>query len=101
MRDILAANINVLLQIQWHPSASNVEEILENNRQNENGIGFIPAKIPNNLQEIIIQELVESLEKWRAEKKPTSAGSSEYVNASKTGIFIYLFESLCMILRKV
>ncbi|CAG8434329.1 1354_t:CDS:10 [Diversispora eburnea] len=44
-------------------------------------------------QEIIIRGLVKSLEEWRAEKKPTSAGSSEYVNASKT-VLAWLYDAL-------
>lgn len=83
VRDTIAANINLVLQIQWYPSAANVTEILESNLQVGEGVGFVASKLNGNFQQIL-SDLVKSLEIWRAEKRPAAAGSSEYGNASKT-----------------
>jgi proteasome activator subunit 4 len=83
VRDTIAANINLVLQIQWHPSATNVTEILESNLRVGEGVGFVASELNGNLKQILLG-LVESLATWRMEKKPTAAGSSEYGNASKT-----------------
>ncbi|CAG8478849.1 9710_t:CDS:10, partial [Acaulospora colombiana] len=92
VRDVLAANINLLIQIQWHPSANNVDEILESNVRTGDGVGFVPVTPHADLKQRI-EGLVQSLEKWRAEKKPTAAGSSEYGNASKT-VLSWLYDAL-------
>src|SRR4051794_31595273 len=83
VRDTIAANINLVLQTQWHPSAANVTEILESNFRVGEGVGFVAPKLNGSLKQII-SGLVDSLIVWRAEKRPAAAGSSEYGNASKT-----------------
>jgi proteasome activator subunit 4 len=85
VRDTIAANINLVLQMQWHPSAFNVTEILDSNLRIGGGVGFVASKLNENgnLKQIL-SDLVDSLIVWRAEKKPAAAGSSEYGNASKT-----------------
>ncbi|CAG8556307.1 650_t:CDS:10, partial [Racocetra fulgida] len=80
VRDVMAANINVLLQMQWHPSASSVSEIIEFNCKTGEGVGYVPVTLAGNLNNTIT-ELVQSLTTWQAERKPTAAGSSEYGNA--------------------
>ncbi|RGB33631.1 hypothetical protein C1646_815894 [Rhizophagus diaphanus] len=92
VRDTIAANINLVLQIQWYPSAANVTEILESNIQVGEGVGFVASKLNGNLQQIL-SDLIKSLEIWRAEKRPAAAGSSEYGNASKT-ILAWLYDAL-------
>ncbi|CAG8548665.1 30916_t:CDS:10 [Gigaspora margarita] len=92
VRDVMAANINILLQMQWHPSASNVSEIIEFNCKTVEGVGYVPVILPGNFSNIIA-ELVQSLETWQAERKPTAAGSSEYGNASKT-VLAWLYDAL-------
>jgi proteasome activator subunit 4 len=83
VRDTIAANINLVLQTQWHPSAANVTEMLESNLGVGEGVGFVAPKLNESLQQKL-SGLIDSLVVWRAEKRPTAAGSSEYGNASKT-----------------
>ncbi|CAG8443048.1 10173_t:CDS:10 [Funneliformis mosseae] len=94
VRDTIAANINLVLQIQWHPSAANVTEILESNLRIGEGVGFVASELNENLKQTLLG-LVESLVVMHAEKKPTAAGSSEYGNASKT-ILAWLYDALTM-----
>ncbi|CAG8466985.1 9745_t:CDS:10 [Ambispora leptoticha] len=92
VRDVLAANLNILFQIQWHPSAPDVQTLLETNRNIPRGVGLIPTSLPKDYQGMV-QELVEELAIWRAEKKPTAIGSSEYSNAGKT-VLAWFYDSL-------
>ncbi|CAI2164709.1 4841_t:CDS:10 [Funneliformis geosporum] len=94
VRDTIAANINLVLQIQWHPSAANVTEILESNLRIGEGVGFVASELNENLKQTLLG-LVETLVVLRTEKKPTAAGSSEYGNASKT-ILAWLYDALTM-----
>ncbi|KAG9300251.1 hypothetical protein G9A89_011324 [Geosiphon pyriformis] len=92
VRDVLAANINMLFQIQWHPSAPSVAALLESNRNSTGGVGNIPVELPERYQ-ATLTELTKSLATWRAEKAPSAIGSSEYGNAGKT-ILAWLYDSL-------
>ncbi|CAJ0904050.1 1258_t:CDS:10 [Entrophospora sp. SA101] len=88
VRDVIAANINLLLQIQWHPSASNIDEILESNIKCGNGMGYVPMSMDVNFKQTL-DESVRLLAIWKTEKKPASEGSSEYGNAGKTASGTY------------
>ncbi|CAG8507014.1 6948_t:CDS:10 [Ambispora gerdemannii] len=92
VRDVLAANLNILFQIQWHPSAPDVQILLETNRNLPGGVGLIPTSLPERYQGMM-KELVDALAVWRAEKKPTAIGSSEYSNAGKT-VLAWFYDSL-------
>jgi len=84
VRDVMAANINLLLQIQWYPSFGDLETLIKSHQEVSGGVGYVPTTCNARVEEIL-ENLVKALAEWRAVKIPTATGSSEYGNASKTG----------------
>lgn len=90
VREVIGGNLNEILQIQWVPSVSSVDELLQASQSQV----VVPITIQDSQLQERIDTIIKSLQTWRQEIEPTAtAGSTKYGNASKT-VLCWLHEAL-------
>ncbi|RCH96123.1 hypothetical protein CU098_001947, partial [Rhizopus stolonifer] len=90
VREVIGGNIYELLQLEWVPSHSSVDRLLEINALTD-GVGNVPTEL-NPEQQERVKNIIQSLDVWLDEMKDNTV-SSDYAHASKT-ILCWLHESL-------
>ncbi|KAL9538165.1 hypothetical protein MBANPS3_011145 [Mucor bainieri] len=97
VREVIAVNINQLLQLEWIPSFPSVQRLLQANAMTD-GVGNVPTTLTQGQQQQQrVDALNSRLDAWLAEMHRNSAstlsGSSDYAHASKT-VLCWLHEAM-------
>lgn len=97
VRELLGSNLNMCAQAQWHPSASDIWEIMRWNLSNKSGAyallnasspvpdlsGDIPLQLPEEWR-VLMERLGDNLKVWKLEAKPVNLGPTNFGKAGKT-----------------
>jgi proteasome activator subunit 4 len=86
VREVIGGNIDELVQIEWIPSVTSVQNLLKANASTD-GVGNVPTQPTIPAQKERIEYIRKQLEMWFKEQSNTvvTGGISDYSHGSKTG----------------